>query len=105
MSRRADRYARRAVPPDGTGRVSDGRVELGAYIGRELERGRSLFDVLGDGFVWSKVQDDPFLLSKVANDERVLAALARHEASRQAESSPPANPGRYLPQSGGGVAR
>jgi hypothetical protein len=84
--------AQGASSPDGAGLGPDDRLELGVYIGEELERGRALFDVLGDPYVWSRVQDDPLLLSKVANDERVLAALARTSSWS-------------LPQSGGGAAR
>jgi hypothetical protein len=95
----------RAISPDGNGTDRGDHLELGVYIGMELDRGRALFDVLGDPFVWTKVQDDPLLLSKVANDERVLAALARTEARRGATSSPHTDPGRSLPQNGGGAAR
>jgi len=88
----ASSAARRAERPDGAGPGPDERLELGVYIGEELDRGRALFDVLGDPFVWSRVEDDPFLLSKVANDDRVLAALARTTSWS-------------LPQNGGGAAR
>jgi hypothetical protein len=84
--------ARRADTPDGAGSRPEARGELGVYIGGELDRGRALFDVLGDPFVWTRFQDDPFLLSRMAGDERVLAALAR-------------NSRRSLPQSGGGAVR
>jgi hypothetical protein len=80
------RVVRGAKSPDGGGRDADERLDLGVYIGRELERGRPLFEVLGDAFVWTNVQDDPNLLSRVANDERVLAALARQRAARPATS-------------------
>ena len=40
--------------------------ELRDYIGRELDRGRNLFDVLGDPHVWAQFEDDPLLLSRVA---------------------------------------
>jgi hypothetical protein len=88
----ASAAVQRAERPDGAGPGPDERLELGVYIGEELDRGRALFDVLGDPCVWSRVQDDPFLLSRVANDERVLAALARTSSWS-------------LPQSDGGVAR
>jgi hypothetical protein len=71
------------------------RVELRDYIGRELDRGRNLFDVLGDPHVWARFEEDPLLLSKVARDERVMSALAKD----QADSS------RVLPNGGGGVVR
>jgi hypothetical protein len=66
------------VPPQTRGR-GRGEDALGAYIERELENGRNLFDVLGDRNVWSELEDDPLLLSRVA--------------------------GRVLPKSEGGVAR
>jgi hypothetical protein len=84
--------ARRADTPDGAGPSSEARDELGVYIGGELDRGRVLFDVLGDPFVWSRTQEDPFLLARVVGDERVRAALAR-------------NSNRSLPQGGGGAVR
>jgi hypothetical protein len=40
--------------------------ELRDYIGRELDRGRNLFDVLGDPHVWAQFEEDPLLLSRVA---------------------------------------
>jgi hypothetical protein len=52
------------VPPQTRGR-GRGEDELGDYIERELEAGRSLFDVLGDRTVWSKLEGDPRLLSRV----------------------------------------
>jgi hypothetical protein len=52
------------VPPQTRGR-GRGEDELGAYIERELETGRSLFDVLGDRTVWSKLEQDPRLLGRV----------------------------------------
>ena len=53
------------VPPQerGHGRGED---ELGVYIEREVENGRSLFDVLGDRHVWAELEDDPLLISRVA---------------------------------------
>jgi hypothetical protein len=52
------------VPPQTRGR-GRGEDALGVYIERELKTGRSLFDVLGDRTVWSKLEDDPRLLSRV----------------------------------------
>jgi hypothetical protein len=83
------RAVRGARSPDGAGRNAHEPLELGVYIGRELERGRPLFEVLGDAVVWTKVQHDPYLLSSVGNDERVLAALARQHADRPATSLHP----------------
>ena len=45
------------VPPQTRGR-GRGEDAVGLYIERELESGRSLFDVLGDRTVWTKLEDD-----------------------------------------------
>jgi hypothetical protein len=82
--------------------VADEDVEVSAYIERELECGRGLFDVLGDSVVWTQVQHDPFLLSRLANDERVRAALVDHQstgvppACRPATAPSPMRPGEEL---------
>ena len=52
------------VPPQTRGR-GRGEDEIEGYIERELENGRSLFDVLGDRTVWTKLEDDPLLISRV----------------------------------------
>jgi hypothetical protein len=94
-------------PSGDAGSDAPGRQELdlAAYIGRELQSGRSLFDVLGDPDVRTESQDDPLLLDRVARDERVLAALSRERAGGAEEPEPFPDAGRVLPKRGGGVAR
>jgi hypothetical protein len=66
--------------------------ELRDYIGRELDRGRNLFDVLGDPHVWAQFEEDPILLSRVA------------QAAATATPGPPAPPSTVLKNGDGGVA-
>jgi hypothetical protein len=66
--------------------------ELRDYIGRELDRGRNLFDVLGDPHVWAQFEEDPILLSRVA------------QAAAIASPGPPAPPSTVLKNGDGGVA-
>ncbi|MFL5870622.1 MAG: hypothetical protein ACJ75R_06040, partial [Solirubrobacterales bacterium] len=55
---------RKMVPPQTRGR-GRGDDELGLYIEQEVESGRTLFDVLGDTPVWSKLEEDPRLFGRV----------------------------------------